>query len=147
MLPLAVNLWAQKKGDLWLEQLARSGQKKRCVFYKPRANDPKKGRCLVYAFRPLICRLFGFSFHKDKNGNLIYGGCKIIKKAYPRTVTRIKKILAKKPHLHKITDFSIRLFGLGTLTDQKLIPINHAAKNALEKIGFILEKQKTPCKM
>jgi hypothetical protein len=58
-----------------------------------------------------------------------------------------KKMLLQKPHWRKMTDFSIRLFGLGSPLEQQEVPINRAAKIALEKIGFILEKQKSPCKM
>jgi len=147
MLPLALSLWSSQKGDFWLEKLKMSGQKKTCVFFKSHRKDLKKGRCTVYKLRPLICRLFGFSFNKNKDGGYVYGGCKVIKQKYPKAVTQVIKMMQQKPNFLKMTDFSIRLFGLGSTTEQKLMPINQAAKIAFEKIGFILEKQKTQCKM
>jgi len=147
MLPLAAQLWSEGKGDYWLKKLGAAGSKKRCVFFKPYQRNSKQGRCMVYALRPLICRLFGFSFNKNKTGGYAYGGCKIIKKEYPKTIEKMKKMLGQKPQLLKMTDFSMRLFGLGSTMDQKLIPINQATKITLEKVGFILEKQKSQCKM
>ena len=117
------------------------------MFYKPQPQNLFQGRCTIYAFRPLICRLFGLTFNKNKVGGYAYGGCKIIKKESPQALLKIKTMLKEKPKLRHMTDFSIRLFGLGSALDQKLIPINTAAKEALEKIGFILEKQNSQCKI
>jgi Fe-S-cluster containining protein len=147
MLPLAVELWSTNKADFWLKKLNRTPSKRKCVFFHQHKTDRFKGRCQAYSLRPLICRLFGFSFNKNKDGGFAYGGCKIIKKRYPKTMQNINKMLSRHPRLKKMSDFSIRLFGLGSPLDQKLIPINQALRIAIEKIGFILEKQKSACKM
>jgi len=147
MLPLAVHLWSRQKGDLWLSTINTAGGNRQCVFFKPHISDSKKGRCGVYSLRPLICRLFGFSLSKRKNGSSVYSGCKIMKKEFSKKIQNVQKLLEKNPYLLKMTDFSIRLFGIGSTADRELMPINKAAMIALEKIGFILEKKKTQCKM
>ena len=147
MLPLALKLWSTREGDRWLEKLNMPGSTNRCVFFYPQKKNPHRGRCQAYELRPLICRLFGFSFTKNKQGDTVYGGCKVINRADPRLKTRVKELLGRDPRFLTMTDLSIRLCGLGTARDHELIPINQAAKIALEKIGFILEKRKSACKM
>jgi Fe-S-cluster containining protein len=48
-----------------------------CVFYNK--NKDNWG-CSIYKIRPAICRLFGFSFKKGKNDNLIFSPCKVLQK-------------------------------------------------------------------
>ncbi|MCX5680801.1 MAG: YkgJ family cysteine cluster protein, partial [Candidatus Omnitrophica bacterium] len=103
--------------------------------------NKKNGRCAVYSLRPLICRLFGFFAAKDKMGKPVYGGCKIIKKKYPQAFLRAGQMIASRSQLLKMSDISARIYGVGASSDEKIFPINIAARRALEKVGFIVEKK------
>ncbi len=143
MLPLAAELWARGLAEEWLQKLeALPEGHERCVFFSPSQDAPDNGRCSVYELRPLICRLFGFFTIKDKYGSYVYGGCKIIKKEYPEKHQKAKELIEKGFKPSSMTDFSIRVSGISPDLGKKMLPINKAAKIALEKIGFGLEKKK-----
>lgn len=141
MLPLAAELWSKNKGLFWLKKLDVKPGVRACVFFKPDPKNKKNGRCLVYSLRPLICRLFGFSATKDKQGTAVYGGCKIIKKKFPAKFLSAQRMVALGPKRLKMSDLSARIVGLGSSSDEEILPINLSARRALEKIGFILEKK------
>lgn len=147
MLPLAADLWSRNKGFFWLKKLDAKPGARVCVFFKPDPRNKKNGRCGVYSLRPLICRLFGFSATKDKQGKAVYGGCKIIKKKFSSKFLAAQKIIALDPKFLKMSDLSARIVGLGSSSDEEILPINLSTRRALEKIGFILEKKQQMCKM
>ena len=142
MLPLAAELWKTGEADMWLERIEAADDPGLCVFYRKDPGVPGAGRCSVYALRPLICRLFGFFTVKDKNGNYVYGGCKVIKEKYPEKYRKAVEIIDKGFHPSNITDYAIRLISMGTELSRKMRPINTAAKIAIEKVGFEIEKGK-----
>ena len=141
MLPLAAELWEKGEADTWLDAIERAERPDSCVFYRKDPDDPGRGRCGVYALRPLICRLFGLYTTRDKNGKYVYGGCRIIKDRYPDLYRKAAGIIAAEPHPSKITDYSIRIISMGTDIGRRMLPINTAAKAAIEKIGFELIKR------
>jgi len=66
MLPLAAELYRRGEAEVWLEKLENAEDV--CVFFAKDPNSDWKGRCSVYPWRPSLCRLFGFSSRKNKNG-------------------------------------------------------------------------------
>jgi uncharacterized protein len=90
----------------------------------------------VYDLRPLICRLFGFFTIRDKNGKYDYGSCIVMKNKYPDTYRRALRLVREGFHPSNVTDYSIRIISMGAGEDSKMLPINVAAKMAIEKIGF-----------
>ena len=77
MLPLCVYLYEKNTYQMWLD---KAGQE-RCLFYETALNH-KKGCCAVYEYRPLVCRLFGYSFTKNKYGAIVPVACPTLKKQY-----------------------------------------------------------------
>ena len=94
------------------------------------------GRCGVYKLRPLICRLFGFFTVKDKHDNYVYGSCRIIKQTYPADYQKAKELIEKGFHPSNMTDFMIRVVAMGSDLGRKMLPINVAARVAIEKVGL-----------
>ena len=146
MLPLAIALWSTREGLSWLKEFEKN-KKKRCLFFRPDPHRKRNGRCGVYPYRPLICRLFGFSVNKDKQNTYAYGGCKTMKTVYPKSFTRAQEIIKKKRKFITMSDFATHAAGIGIGHEQKAYPINTAARLALEKIGFELEKYQWKCKI
>ena len=65
-------------------ELLEDADHKQCVFYKPDPLIEGKGHCGIYAYRPLICRLYGFSANRDKKQSPIFVGCPMIREAFPK---------------------------------------------------------------
>lgn len=136
MMPLAEELCKTNEADIWLDRLDSAVDIFSCVFYRKDPEVRGNGRCLVYGLRPLICRLFGFFTIRDKNGNYDYGSCVVMKKKYPDSYHKAVKMVREGDHPSNVTDYSIRVISMGAGVNGKMLPINIAAKMAIEKIGF-----------
>ncbi len=148
MLPLAVKLWSERKGMIYLENIEKGYLKKRCFFFTPDPQRILQGRCGIYQWRPLICRLFGFSVNKNKYGLYAYSGCRTINQALAEERPDLKKLTQSKIRFTTMADFTMRLSGISTSSyDIKPLAINTAIKFALEKVGFELEKHQWKCRI
>ena len=78
VLPLAVYLWSISQADDALRTRPSAGA---CVFYKPDPAVKGHGRCGIYAYRPGLCRLFGFAANRDKYGRRTLATCKVIRES------------------------------------------------------------------
>jgi Fe-S-cluster containining protein len=83
MLPLALHLFDQGKAEQTLTQLEELTEPQGCFFYQKLSFDGKQGQCSVYQQRPSICRLFGASGYRDKQGKTSLSVCKVIKTDRP----------------------------------------------------------------
>lgn len=81
MLPLVFHLYQNKQIESWREKLSdvTSWENKKCSLYSQRTTGSQLGHCTYYEWRPLICRLFGFSFIVNKFGDKMLYSCPIIK--------------------------------------------------------------------
>lgn len=148
MLPLAAKLWSEEKGMSCLENIEKKHAQKRCFFFDPDPQNTLQGRCGAYQWRPLICRLFGFSLNKNKYGSYAYSGCKTINHALAEGHFDLTKLTRSKIRLTTMANFTMRLSGISTSRyDTKPLAINMAIKFALEKIGFELEKHQWKCRI
>lgn len=69
---------------------------KTCIFFNP--ENPY--HCSIYGGRPFICRLFGASSTKNKNGNTVWRPCKF----YPlEKLQKYNKILDHKTYSERET--------------------------------------------
>lgn len=133
VLPLAMHLWKTGKALETLEILDTTIDKKApCIFFKKDERVSWKGRCIVYKYRFLVCRLFGYYKTKDKNGNYTWGACRILKRNYPNIVMNRSEIPA-------ISEYSMRILSLSTDFEGRLLPVNLAVKHAIESIGFDIQ--------
>lgn len=139
LLPLALELWKTKTADHWLAQVESSHDAGRCVFFQPDPVGTGKGRCGVYPFRPLVCRLYGFSANADKFNRLRLITCSIIKASQPKEMAQAQKLINQKTHVPKMTDFAMRVSQLDPVRGGRRIPINAAIRSAVECIGFSLQ--------
>lgn len=139
MLPAAFYLLKNNLSKKYEEKLKEN--KRQCVFYEPDPLIEGNGRCGIYAFRPLICRLFGFSANIRKANNPELITCERIKKdqkdLFEKSEEEIKKGLAV-PLMQKYMMQVTFLDSAG----QKNFPINEAIFQAIQKIGLVLRYQK-----
>lgn len=147
MLPLALMLWSKGQGLTTLQKLKKRARRKKCLFFKASPRNARSGRCQIYPYRPLICRLFGFSVSQNKYGQYAYGGCRIIKSTNPHETACVPHCLQKKIRLVTMANFVSRASSAGVGHDQTMLPINIALRRALEKVGFELEKHEWKCRI
>lgn len=98
-----------------------------CVLY-----SSEGGKCLTYDQRGLICRLFGFSSIRDKNGNPVVITCRFIKSKYNYSIE------AHQPNII-MPDYHKRLSLIDIRLGTQLHHINTAIQNAIEITGLFLK--------
>jgi Fe-S-cluster containining protein len=140
VLPLAVHLHSNKTADEILRQIRSKTSKKVCVFYKPNLFHQGQGRCSIYAYRPGLCRLFGYSTHQDKHGKKELVTCKVIKESLPKVVSDVNLGLQEGLEVPSLTQHAFAVADIDPNLGAVLLPINEAVALAIEKIGYFLEK-------
>jgi len=103
-----------------------------CMIFNPVIPSSDKGFCGTYEHRGLICRLFGFSGVRDKNGNTSVFTCKNIKAlpGYNEVVLKVSsglKMAMVSDYYHKLAQIDFNLAN-------ELLPINKAIKRALQEV-------------
>ena len=139
MMPLALEVWRNRTAESWLARTYAAQDDPVCVFYKTQPGSFTRGRCRIYALRPLICRLFGFFTIRNKYGKYVYGSCRIIKQKYPHMYEKAVRMLDEIEHPSVCTDYSMQIIGIDSMIGYRMLPINLASSLALEKIGYRLQ--------
>ncbi|AFY74220.1 putative Fe-S oxidoreductase [Synechococcus sp. PCC 7502] len=135
VLPLALELVQRDEAEYWLEQAAHANHSGVCIFYQPDHLVAGNGRCGVYAWRPSLCRLFGFASITNKHGQSELAACKIHKQTMPEVLATLPIELAPN-----FSDYSMQLRNLNP--DQSdLLPINTAMAIAINKVGLLRDYQ------
>lgn len=135
-LPLAYDLYINKKAEQTLEMIAHGTVNKPCVFLNTIASPTEKKGCSVYEKRGLICRLFGFSAMRNKSGDLIFLTCKIIKENFKSEFEKAQKLLKTSKTIPVMRDYYMMLYNVDLNLASKYYPINEAVKRAIECILF-----------
>ena len=142
VLPLAVHLWSNGQGECFLEESRSKFSKSICAFYKPDLILKDHGSCGIYAYRPGLCRLFGFAARKDKQGQNILVTCKIIKDSQPQACEQTQEGLKKGALVAPLLNtHAFAVSNIDPVHGGKLLPINEAINLALEKVGYIVPKK------
>lgn len=135
MLPLADALIRRGEVDLWLDRAEAVEFRGRCVFYEPDPKNEQVGRCACYAWRPFICRFFGFSANTDKHGDLRFVACRFLKERHLDEVEKIQDDVASG--VVQVPSMSIYLIQAALIDPSigvDLKPINLAFRMAVECI-------------
>jgi Fe-S-cluster containining protein len=139
MLPVAQELFRRGEAEKWLERVAISDGKRACVFYAPDSVVPGNGRCCFYAWRPPVCRLFGFAAVKNKYGKQIFAPCVRQKEMVPLAVERALMAVLTGQAVPGFANFSLQIVGLEPALGTRPLPINRAVELALERYGLALQ--------
>lgn len=130
-LPLALDLFDEGKAEIALEEI-QSKRDSLCYVFRPHITN-FGGLCNAYPNRGLICRLFGFTARRDKEGKPELVTCKLIKEqqneAYNNAISSIKngeKVVV-------MSDYYSRLAHVDHTMTQ-FYPINEAMAKSLEMV-------------
>lgn len=139
LIPLSLHLWEVGKAEGYLKKMERVNEEGPCIFY--RRNPPKReeGCCSIYPWRPLICRLFGFSAVENKYGQPMAVLCSVLKRSRPEVVKEIELRIQKGLEVPINSYYAKRITLLYPAYGKERFPINEAIKKALERAGFYFE--------
>lgn len=137
LLPLARELFHRGEAEIWMERAQATCYEGICIFYDP--NPPRMGigHCRFYAWRPSVCRLFGFSKVKDKTGKPKLAVCIVQKNIMPDVVENAEKSIFHGIPAPGLTDFFLQIMGVDP--SGRLMPINRAIYMALERYGLEIQ--------
>ena len=136
MLPLAAYLAETGRAEVLLSQDELLTRDAPCIFYDPQGHPSMKGCCTVYAFRPLFCRLFGFSALADKRGKPRGVICAFLKTQHPRLSARINAAISKGAPAPDMAAWERRVSLMDPNLGMRKFPINIALKQVLERQGL-----------
>ena len=131
MLPLAAYLY--KTGRLQ-DIYSRLDDQGVCFSYQPDIVVKDHGRCVNYAYRPGICRLFGFSVKQDGQGKKQMITCRIIKEELIDDYNEAIQHMDDGKPVVLTNDYAMKVFAIDPIDGRELMPINLALKKALQKM-------------
>jgi Fe-S-cluster containining protein len=137
MLPLGIHLWKKGGAEAILKQLEEVDPEGPCILLN-RNPSPFSGGCGYYPFRPLLCRLFGFSAVLDKYGTPKIALCKSLKQLNPGIADRINEMIQKGLQVPILSQYSRRVAFIHPRLGQVRHSLNFSLKQALEIIGYRL---------
>ncbi len=136
-LPLAYHLHKADQAMPLLESMEKDPDSAICHLFQPLVVERTSGFCAEYKYRGLICRLFGYSASRDKNGQKKLVTCQLIKNdqpvAFQLTEEGIKSNAIAVPQM---SDYQSQLMAIDWELGSKFYPINEAIRKALELVLF-----------
>lgn len=142
-LPLVKELFDTCAIDAWYEKASRASRNDMCIFYTPDVIQYGYGRCSIYPFRPLICRLFGFVYIRDKRGEPRLLSCRLANSLVPHAVENARFEVCQNNNALYMTDICAMLRGIDPYLGSALFPINEAFVKATEYFGLFWQMQGT----
>lgn len=135
-IPLAVWLLKTDQLNEWLLkiQALEENSSENCILLERRAPDSFSGRCGAYRFRPMLCRLFGFSAVLDKYSQPRLVTCREIKREYAELYEAAIKDISTGT-LPVMKNFFMMLFTIDSDLGHHHFPINTAIRKALEYVA------------
>nr|WP_304156800.1 YkgJ family cysteine cluster protein [Mesonia mobilis] len=130
-LPLAFHWFLNHEAEVKLQALQQNSTSI-CSLYTSSIENLTKGSCEQYAYRGLICRLFGYAAAKDKLGELRLITCKIIKEQQVDHYTKAVELLKKGGEVPIFSDYYKKLLQIDFYWGNQVLPVNKAIEKALE---------------
>ena len=142
-IPYAFHLYLTKRIDEAYQALLLN-ESSICALFAPVPFSLDKGSCSNYAYRGLICRLFGFSATRDKNGLSKLITCKILKETQGDVVNTIQKGIESDIPVPMMNDYYFRIRSIDPDLGTMMLPINLAMQKAMEVVMGYYAYRKPP---
>ena len=136
MLPAANEILLRGEASKWIERIDANAEASICAFYSAKLETDEPGHCGFYTWRPMVCRLFGFASHRNRNGRKLLGVCKVLKEKKTLEVGAAKAI---QDEALSFIEASSLIYGLDPGLGTKLLPINIALKKAIISLGLHMQ--------
>lgn len=129
-LPLAHYLFENDRAVEWLDELEKDTPAI-CVMVNPFRGD---GLCGEYAYRGLICRLFGSSARRNKYGARDLITCQVIKTEERESYDAALAHILQGGDVPMAANYYMKLSAIDDQMARDLYPINVAIRKALEAV-------------
>lgn len=133
-LPWAYHLYLNGEANDVLENLSFKNSKICHIYNSIGLFEEGKGSCSSYAYRGLICRLFGYGASSDKYGKLRLATCQTIKTNQALAFHNAEYLIEKGLYVPVFTHYYMRLSQIDFQMGNVIVPINTALKLAIEKV-------------
>ena len=137
-LPLAFELFRTFQAELILKRLERCDNENRCILYRSDYAETGLLGCTQYPYRAVVCRLFGFAGNRDRDGISRLALCRVMKEtAAPNLIPMA--FAARDIPMPLFADAGLRITTLHPGLGTERLPINSALRQALLKVGIMLQ--------
>jgi Fe-S-cluster containining protein len=136
MLPMAEEVFRRGESELWSERAHATESSQLCLAYEHEPGHPEKGRCSLYAWRPPICRLYGFAGRLDKHGRAEFVACPVHEAATPAATERAAELALAGHPLPLFTTPTLAISALDLALGGERLPIRTALLRALDHVGL-----------
>jgi Fe-S-cluster containining protein len=136
MLPMAIELFRRGAGETWLERLRAPDELAICPVYEPSTESLERGRCGMYAWRPSVCRLYGYAGRKNRHGRPELVACPEHERETPELVERARALVEAGLTLPLFSSVAFQLASLDPALGSERLPIRRALERALEVVGL-----------
>jgi uncharacterized protein len=135
--PLAELLYQTGKADEFLERLDANEGNRYCILYSPDEGLRKEGACEYYAYRGLICRMFGYGYRMNREMIPDLITCKTLKDSLPFAITKAKHLGKIAPdEMPIVSNYFMQLYSIEPDMAVKRFPVNDAIRAAIENLYF-----------
>ena len=144
VLPLAHEIYTRGQEEAVLssiEEKEASGDRV-CTILLADPLPGTKGSCGYYKWRPLVCRLFGYAARRNRQGELEFCACRIIREANPSSVRRAEMAIREGLRLPVYQEAFMQVASLDPSRGYRRVHINRAIKEALEYLYWIRPRGK-----
>jgi Fe-S-cluster containining protein len=128
-LPLALQLFDEGRAETALTEI-RSSNNSLCYVFRPHVTN-FGGLCNEYPHRGLICRLFGFTARRNKEGASELVTCKLLKEQQSEAYQQVVNDLQSGKKIPVMSDYYTRVYSIDPNL-VKFYPINEAIAQAIE---------------
>ncbi len=142
ILPLSIHLWQKGEAECWLRKVKETNSHSPCVFCDGHPSRMLAGGCRAYVWRPVVCRLFGFSATTNKYGKPLIALCRHMKKKDPDLEGRIQGLIDKGLKIPIYSHYAQKVSFLNPYFGQTRYPINEVLLLALEMVGYQVTLEK-----
>ncbi|MBN1296418.1 YkgJ family cysteine cluster protein [bacterium] len=131
VIPLVAHLLREQCLEPVIDRLDRSEPGDLCVLFSPNLEPGRDGFCTQYRYRPLVCRTFGFSARRNKDGVPVPQVCRLVKQSDPSSVARFD-IQCRTGMVPTMQTYFQRIAALEPIRGYRLMPINQALKDCID---------------
>lgn len=137
-IPLAFELFRTFQAELILQRLLENGDERRCILYRSDYTEAGLWGCSQYRHRAVVCRLFGFAGNRDRHGTPQLAMCRVMKEQ-PVPVAAVVPAVGEDAAMPLFSDAGLRITSLHPGLGTARMPINSALREALQKVGMVLD--------
>ena len=130
-LPLALQFYDEGRAEIALEEI-RQSKSTLCYVFRPHVTN-FGGLCNEYPHRGLICRLFGFTARRNKEGQSELVTCKLIKEQQKELYEQVVTDIRSGKKVPVMSDYYTRISNIDPSLTQ-FYPINEAMAKAIETV-------------